>query len=167
LKPRHSRMPRIASGWSMAARIPMRPPHRSHRRASTANTRRRSSDQGSLLSRGEAGSDARRCSMGAAGVSKLLPEAGDTEMRRDTPAPSRSAVTGCCAASPPVPDWVGRGSSAIAAWLKTPGCDRAGSHPATRRRAPGCRGSAPCGSGVAAPAPPVAPPDRGVRTRRG
>jgi hypothetical protein len=36
------RMPRTTSGWSMAAKIRMRPPRRSHRRASAANRRRNS-----------------------------------------------------------------------------------------------------------------------------
>ncbi len=39
----------------MAAGIRMRPPQRSHWKASTVNTRRSSSDQGSLLPRGGAG----------------------------------------------------------------------------------------------------------------
>jgi hypothetical protein len=53
------------------------------------------------------------------------------------------------------------------AGLKIPGCDRGGSHPATRRRAPGFRGSARCWPAVAAPAPPAGPPDRAARRRRG
>ncbi len=43
LRPRQSRMARITSGWSMAAKIRIRPPQRSHRKASMANTRRSSS----------------------------------------------------------------------------------------------------------------------------
>jgi hypothetical protein len=78
----------------MAARIRMRPPQRSQRSASRSKTRRKSSAQGSLLSRSGAGLGGRRSSRDAAPGSARFSEVGGVAL---------------CAARTAPPSWVAAG----------------------------------------------------------